>query len=322
MSVPFVQSNQVTKVNGNEYGFPNNATGTVVSIPVDGTQIIGSYWRIPQSMGSRFIGYEYQVAVETSSPPTPDSLKILRVKLTGEGGVTTVDMAITNTDNVSTSTPPCQFAYLADGSGGTLPVMPTVAIPYPILQNGPESMTGTTNNFVLPFPANPAALLYTIQGFYINGQAPTPTFAPTGITTVAGIVTYFNANYSAYGTWSATGDVLKLSSPTSAGTQALKVGMAVSLTATPYCFDLTSFSTPSAVNGIAFGSGTTIPVPAFQLTNDPVVLMNVLKKYMSVGTTFDTTSVSHKLGISTTMATPKLLNGASTVATATGAVCS
>ena len=321
MAVPFIISNQVTKVNAEEFGFPTNSGGTSMNIPVIGTQIIGSYWRIPQAQGSRFLGYQYKTAVETSTKPTPDSLKILRLKLTGEGGVTSIDIAITDTDNMAGSTPQNQFAYLADGAGGTLPIMPTVTIPYPILQNGPQTTSGTTNIFEFPFPANPAALLYNIQGLYVNGIA-LAAYVPTGITTVAGVSTYFNTNYSTYGTWSSSGDVLSLSSPTSAGVQALKVGMNVALTPKPFCFDLTAFSTPSAVNGVQFGSGSIIPVPAFSLTNDPVVLKNVLINYMSVGTTFDTTSIAHKLGISTVQAQPKLYNGVTLVATATAAVCS
>lgn len=321
MAVPFIISNQVTKVNGEEFGFPTNSGGTTMNIPVIGTQIIGSYWRVPQAQGSRLLGYQYKTAVETSTPPTPDSLKILRLKLTGEGGVTSIDIAITNTDNMAGSTPQNQFAFLADGTGGTLPIMPPVTIPYPILQDSPESTNGTTNLFTFPFPANPAALLYNIQGLYINGAALTP-YVPTGITTVAGVATYFNTNYSAYGTWLSTGDILKLSSTTGAATQALKAGMNSSLAPAPFCFDLTAFSTPSAVNGVQFGSGSIIPVPAFQLTNNPVVLRNVLINYMSAGTTFNTASVANKLGISTVQAQPKLYNGVTLVATATAAVCS
>ena len=88
MSVKFVQSNQVTNVNGEDFGYPANPNGTALQIPCEDTEIIGSFWRIPQPLGNRLQGYQYIVDNGTSVKPTPDAIKILRVKLTNTAGIT------------------------------------------------------------------------------------------------------------------------------------------------------------------------------------------------------------------------------------------
>ena len=328
MAVFFVVTNQAVDVNGEPFGYPANPNGTTMQIPCEGTQIIGSYWRIPQTQGGRVLSYSYITDNGSSNPPTADSIKVLEVKLTTTAGITTVFMAIANTDNIGTSSPVNQFAYLCDGLGGTLPVMPTIAIPLPILQNPPQTTDGSGDNyFYFPFPANPGGLLYTMNAVYFNGGVPSPAYAPSGITTVAQFVTWANANCSTYGTWTETttspvSNVVQLYSPVGAATFVMAAGMNVSLTPVNYCFDLTSFSTPAAVNGVRFGSGPILAVPAFQVTNNPIVLANALTPVMSSTTVFNTSGVAHKLGINTTMATPVLYYNGSVVSTAGSGTCS
>lgn len=322
MAIKFLQSNQVTNVNGEDFGYPNNPNGLPLQIPCEDSQIIGAFWRIPQTQGDRLIGYQYLVADGSSTPPQPDALKILRVKLTNTAGITQVDFAILNTDNLASSSPANQYAYLCDGLGGTLPVMPTVTIPAPILQSGPQITDATGDNtFIFPFPDNPSGLLYTVFAAWFNGAAPTPTYAPSGITTAAQFVTWANTNWSTYGTWTnPSTDIVKLYSPVGAGTPVNNAGIVVYLTPVNYCFDLTAYSSPTSINGVQFGTGSIIPVPAFLLTNNPVTLMNVLIPIMSSRAIFSTT-VAHKLGINTVQATPKLYNGASLVVTAASGTC-
>ena len=323
MSVKFVVSNQAVDINGEVFAFPNNPNGTPVQIPCDQTEIIGSYWRIPQFIGSRVVGYVYAVATNTSVKPANSDIKVLSIKLTDTAGVTQMMLAIVDADNVATTSPPNQLAYLCDGLGGSLPVMPTVTIPIPIQQTGPQSTDTTTgaNTFIFPFPANPDAREYDISGIWFNGVPPTPAYAPSGITTVAGVVTYANTNWSAVGTFSnPTGNILKLVSP-AGGSQVTKAGIIVSLAPVDYCFDLSAFSTPANVDGVQFGSGTIIKLPSgFVLTNNPVTLMNVLIHVMSSGTIFNT-SVTHKLGINTVQDTPQLYDGVTSIVTASGGTC-
>lgn len=322
--IEFVMSNQVTNVNGEDFGYPANPNGIPLQIPCTDTQIIGSFWRIPQPLGNRLQGYQYIVDNGTPNPPVPDAVKVLRVKLTNTAGITSVDFAILNADNIATTSPPNYFAFLCDGTGGTLPVMPTVAIPYPILQTPPQSTDPTTsaNTFIFPLPDNPAALQYQVNAVWFNGAAPTTPFAPSGITTAALFATWANSNWSAFGTWSSPAtNILKLVSLTGSATYVKNAGMNVDLAPVNFCFDLTAFgASPVNVNGVKFGSGNIIPIPAFLLTNNNVTLLNQLIPVMSSMTIFNT-SVSHKLGINTIQATPKLYNGLTLVSTAGSGTC-
>lgn len=327
MSELFVQSNQVTNWNGLDFGYPNNTNGIINQIPCEGTQIIGSYWRIPQTLGNRVIGYTYLVDNQTPNPPQADAIKILRVKLINNGGISQVDFAILNTDNIATSSPPNQFAYLCNGTGGTLPVMPTVVIPYPILQTGPVNTANNgTNTFIYSFPSNPQGLTYTLQAVWFNGVAPagfTPGLVPSGVTTMAEMATYANTNWSTYGTFSALSNTtLQLLSPTSAGTPVSNSGMNIDLTPVNWCFDLTGFGAGTPVTAVQFGAGPILPLTngPITLTNNPVTLLNALAPMVSSGTIFST-SVAHKLGLNNTMAQPQLYNGVSSVVTASSGAC-
>lgn len=323
--IQFVQSNQVTNVNGEDWAYPANPNGTQLQIPCSDSEIIGSYWRIPQSLGNRVIGYQYQVDNQTPNPPTPDSIKILRVKLTNTAGITQVDFAIVNTDHIATTSPPNQYAYLCDGVGGTLPVMPTVTIPYPILQTPPQITDNAGDNtFIFPFPANTGGLEYQMNSIWLNGAAPTPAYVAAGITTVAGVVTYANAHWGIYGTWSnPSTDILQLYSPVGATQQVANAGMNVQLAPVNFCFNLTAYSTPANVNQVKFGTGPLIPFPngAWLLTNNNVTLMNQLVPVMASQTVFST-SVSHKLNVLTVQDTPKLYFNGSLVVASTAGACS
>lgn len=325
MSISFVQSNQVTAVNSNEFAFPNNINGVPLQITCENTEIIASYWRIAQLNGNRVVGYSYIVAQETSVKPTPDALKILRVKMTDTAGITTLDMAIVDSDNISTSSPPNQFAYLCDGLGGTLPVMPTVSIPFPMQQSVPQTIAANGDNtFIFSFPSNPLGLGYTMNAAYFNSALPYTPFVPSGITTVAQFVTWASSNWSNYGTWTALSDVtFKLVSGTGDVTQVFLAGMNVDLTPVNFCFDLTAYSTSAPVNQLKFGGGSLIDLAVpFMLTDNPVTLQNILISHMSSGTIFNSSSVAHKLGINTTMATPALYYNDVLVVASTSGACS
>lgn len=320
--IQFVQSNQVVGVNGQKYIIYNYvsgvATGLQKTLAVANMIIVNSFWLIPKVQGGKVIGYTEEVAANTSTPPTPDSLKILRLKDLQDQ--TEYDIAIVNTDNVSSSTPINKFADLVDGTGGSLPIMPTVTIPFPIIQDKPSSTDGTNNVFTFAFPVNPLGLLYSIPKAYFNGLASSPAYAPTGITTAAQFVTWANANWSAYGTWTSSGNIVKLSSLV---TNVKLAGMIVALQLKSYCFSLAAYSTPATVNQVRWGSGgTLISVPAFQLTDDPTVLLNVLSKVTSPQSTTFGTAVANKLQVNTVLDVPKLYNNGSLVVTSVAGVCS
>lgn len=292
--VPFVQSNQVTEINGESFGWPNYPNGISKQIPVAGTEIVNSYWRIPVTQGNRVIGYNKLVATDATKP-TADSLKVLRVKASDN---TEYEFAITDDDNVSTTTPANQFAYLANGLGGSLPVMPTVTIPTPILQSGTQSSSSTGRVFVFAFPANPLGLLYAIPYPWFNGVAPVAAYAPAGITTAAQFVTWANtaAKWPMYGTWSSVGNVVSLLNTDSDTIPLDLAGMEISLTAVHFC--LTLNASADAVNGIKI-DGAIMPItPLLAGRTNRQDLINAIQKYFP-GSTF-TTAIATKIDVLTT----------------------
>lgn len=328
--VNFIQSNQVLGVNGQYYILANYATGLVAGpndpqtvkrqISTANITIVNSFWLIPRVQNGHVIGYAEQTAINTATPPTPDSIKVLRIK--DKSDQSNYDLAIALTDNISTSSPPNTFAFDADGLGGALPVMPTVVIPFPVIEFLPTSVVGSNNIFTFTFPANPNALLYSIPAPFFNGVLAGTPYAPSGITTPAQFVTWANTNWSVYGTWAnPTGTVITL---TSATTNVTAAGLIIALTPAAFCFDLTAYSTPALVNQIKFGtSGTLINFPgAFMLTNNSAVLAAQLANVMPSQSTTYGFAVTHKLQVNTVVATPKLYNSGSLVVTSTAGVCS
>lgn len=295
MSIQFVQSDQVLEVNAQSYGYPNYPNGVSKQIPCESVEIINSFWKIPVTLGNRVIGYNYLVATDDTKPQA-DAVKILRVKDTRDN--TEYGFAIVDTDNIATSSPANEFAYLCDGTGGTLPVMPTVTIPIPILQSDPASTdTDGTTNFVFPFPLNPNGLEYAIPYPWFNGVAPTTPYAPSGITTAAQFVTWANSNWSDYGTWaSPTTNIVTLASATTDTIPVTKAGMEITLTPTSYC--LTLNASPDAVNGIKI-SGTVFAITPLSAgrTNRQALIDAI--KHLFPGATFST-AVSTKINILTT----------------------
>ena len=329
--VNFIQCNQVLGVNGQKYIIQNYVTG-LNSGPNDPNTvkrqlatanivIINSFWLIPRVQNGHVINYAEETAINTSTPPTADAIKILRIK--DKQDLTEYDIAIANTDNIATSSPPNVFAYDADGLGGSLPVMPTVVIPFPIIEFPPTSVTGGNNIFTFTFPANPLGLLYSIPAPWFNGLAASTPYAPSGITTPAQFVTWANTNWSGYGTWAnPTGVIITL---TSVSGNVSLAGMIIALTPRAYCFNLTAYSTPATVNQVNFGSGGTLitfPTGAFQLTNNPAVLAAKLATVMSEASTSFGFNITHKLEVDSTYATPILYNSGSLVVTSTVGACS
>lgn len=296
MGVPFVESNQVLEISGQSYGWPNYPDGLSGKfIPCNDTVIINSFWKIPVTLGNRVIGYNYLVATD-STKPQEDAVKILRVKHLPSN--TEYGFAIVDTDNIASSSPANQFVYLCDGAGGTLPVMPTVTIPVPIMQSGPQSTaTDGTNTFIFAFPQNPNGCLYAIPYPWFNGAAPTTAYVPGAIDTTAEFVTWANSNWSDYGTWTAVSAyTVKLESATDDTIYVEKAGMEVSLTPKHYC--LTLNATPDAVNGIKI-SGTVFPIdPISAGRANRQALIDKIKKYFPEGVF--TTDVTNKIDLYTT----------------------
>lgn len=328
MSVNYVQSNQAITHNGNNLTRLNFQTGVVsgqtVLIPTaqQGAFVIAAFWRIPETQAGILINYVYQEAF-TSVKPTPDSLKVLRIKWERE----TWEIAILDTDYVgSTNT----FGTLADGLGGALALMPAVTIPFPIIQNYPVTNTpvggGSENTFIFAFPPNPLGLQYSIPWPWFNGVAPAQPYdpslmsPPSTITTPGEFVTWANTNWGHFGTWSRDRNMVQLVSPTSADIPVSMAGVLAQLTPVSWCLDCTSFSSPTPVNGLEINGATTIPFPAFQLTNTNMQsLINAITPFLEDGAVL--TVVGEKINIVTVLGQVKIYNNTSLVATATLGSC-
>lgn len=326
----FILSQQVLGVNGQKYIHADYTTGLVAGpndpqtvqrqISTQDTVIVNSFWLIPKVQNGFVIGYTEETAINTSVPPTPDSIKILRIKDLNDNSE--YDLAINNSDNVATSSPPNVFAYDANGLGGSLPVMPNVDIPFPIIQFPPTSADGTNNTFTFQFPANPLGLKYLIPAPWFNGVLAAPVTAADNITTLSGFVTLANSRYSTQGTWANPGSSPTIITLTSAVTNVTKAGLIVALNPKSYCFDLSAFSSPANVNQIKFGTGGLISMNPFVLTNSNVALQSQLQQKLSQENTTYGTAVAHKLQVNCLYDTPKLYYNGSLVVASTAGVCS
>lgn len=314
MAINYVNTLQCVEVNGQSYQWPNDPNGIEKAIPCRCT-IMGVFWKLPVTLGNRLISYNYRVAVDAVKP-TPDALKVLRLKDPLDAN-TEYGIAILDSDGVTGYT----FIDDCNGCCGDTPVMPTVTIPQPILQSPPQTSVDGVNTFVFPFPANPNALLYEIDFPWFNGVGPVTPYVAAGITTPALFVTWANSNWGDYGTWSSSGDIVRLASED--GVDAVFVteaGVAPNLVPAPWCFDLTAFgATPAAVNGVQFGSGAIMPFAPFMLTaSNQTTLQNRLTPFMPFSTF---TAITNKLTITSLQAVPKLYDGVTLVATATAGAC-
>lgn len=315
--VNFVLTTQCLEINGVDISQLNFSTGEVIgktkNIPCVGTNIVGAFWHTPIVQGAQVTKYEYAQAVDAVKP-TPDSVKVLRLKNIRD----TYDIAILDTDFVGVLD---EFATLCDGLGGSLATMPTVVIPFPIFQNGPSSTPAAGDNiFTFPFPANPAGLEYNIPWPWFDGVAPGTPYAGSGITTAADFVTWANANWDAYGTWTSSGDIVHLESTSSDDVPITKAGLGVSLVPAAWCLDLTSV-TGYTVNGLKFGTGSILTFPAFTLTSTNMqTLINAIGPLFEDGATL-TVSGTHKINIVTVQATPKIYQNTTLKLTAASGVC-
>ena len=285
MANAYIQSNQVLEVDGNVFGWPTNPNGVIRTLPVENTVVVGAFWHRPITQSSNLLYYA-DVAVDPASPttkPTPDSVKVLRLK--NDVSTRSWAIAITDTDQTSSGS---QWALFANGTGGTLPVMPTVTIAPPIFQNGPVStLPNGSNIFLFEFPANPQGLLYTVFGAWFNGVAPAQAYQPSGITTLAQFATWANTalKWPMYGTWSApSANILKLISPIGATIPVKNAGVINALTSNTHTLDMTVVNTPAAVNGVGMNGGVRIPFKggAFMVTSTPASMQALINEITKI----------------------------------------
>lgn len=240
-SVTFVTSNQVIRINDQNLAqCPGSAQiACADSVPQ------GTAWAVPvvDSFGI-LSGYDIVVAADK---PSPDSIHVLRV-WDVERNITYF-IAIDDADDGSVFVDNCNACC------GTTPVMPTVVIPDPIVEECPCADEDGNIVFQIPMPSNPNSLDLLISGTF-NGVAGTPAPAAGGYADATALLTFLNTavtGWAAYGTWSYAGvgnTTLILTSTTT-----LCADVEVTLEAASYCFEIPAVATE--VNGITIGAPPT-----------------------------------------------------------------
>lgn len=298
-------------------------TGGTDNIPTIGTFVLSAEWMVPITVLGQFQGFQLLDATGQSVPPTPGCWKILNLKNERQQWA----VAIANTDEIGGNS---QWGTYANGLGGSLPSMPIVALPFPVIQSKPippPAGTVTTGNvFYFTFPLNPQGLGYNIQCVWFNGVAPVTPFVPGSITTPAAFVTWANANWGSYGTWSSNGLTVILASPSTAVTPVTLAGLNAQLVPATYCLSLTSFLIGQNVNGIGFGSAPVNAFGAFQLTGSYASLQQLvtaIKPFFDTGATFTilASGSTAKIQITTRLAAPVIYNNTTPIAGATLGGC-
>lgn len=314
-----VLTNQLFRSGGNYAYYPENPQ-ILNPMTIQANSVTqGAWWVTPRiQTGVTYTPPQYQEAVDANKP-SPDSFKVLRLIQVDTNNI--LEICILDTDCTSSNPNYSTWSYNVNGLGGSVPVMPLVTIPAPIIESGPVSGTATTaRTFLFLFPNKVAAYDYLIQGWTFNRVAAYVT-PPTDKSTTGEMATWATSNLPDYGTWSApSANILQLVSDNSDTVPVLTAGIIVAVKRVDYCFDLTAYSTPAAVNGVKFGSEPTQALIPFMLTDDPNVLKQALIPVM--GNAIFSTAVANKLGVATTQAQPKLYFDATLIETATAAVCS
>lgn len=286
-SVAFVNSTQVIQMNEISYG----ACPRTENIPCEGTQIQGLWWAEPTVYGGAVNGYKILKGDSRTNyaKPSTDSIRVIRVYNIVNDYTYYLAVADGDTESV--------FVDRCNACCGTTPVMPTVTIPAPIIEDAPcpDVPNGTpTYTFNFAIPANPNSLKLALDNFTFNGVAgtPTPVAPPTGYVSAATILTWVQANWGAYGTWSLqnTSKDLRLVS-----TSTESAGGTIDLIAASYCFQIPGTATET--NGITIGAtNVSFPNIFFDDTTEPNrnAIINAIAPYFANG--YDDLSIVEDTG--------------------------
>jgi hypothetical protein len=242
------------------------------------TEVLDLYWAYPITSNGILQYYWYQIG---GSRPTVDAVNVLRVKDNSSGQ--TYFIALQDSQNAGTFTSAC------NGCCGSTPDISTGVVIPPIdaeICICPDVTTTDTYTFKAPIPANPNSLTLSLVGSFNNAAgtpAPNASYADA-----AAILTWVQANWSAYGTWSlqATNTLLQLVTTT-----VTCANIDIELIPAVYCFTYPAAST--TVDGIKIG-GSIVTFPAITFTNaTPQALVDAISPYL-IGT-LDSTSIAGKL---------------------------
>lgn len=241
-----------------------------VEIPCTGAKLVDIVWMRPLVKDG--IVVEYQTIIDTAAnKPTPDSIRIGVID-TGGNRYYAV-LADNATDSV--------FTNACNACCGSTPTLADVAIFPPIVQDCPCADASGNYIWDWPLPYNPNTLAMLIGGTF-DGAAATPAYTSTGFANAAALLTWVQANWGAYGTWSLTvsSTVLHLTSTTTKC-----AGVNIPLVPAVYCLSLPADHSALLIDGIDIG-GTVSLFPSGPISvsdSNPSALQFALNGFL-VGT--------------------------------------
>lgn len=237
---------QAAVVRVDNFSYPQGCLQTK-DISCDNTNVVGMKWMVPLYNNSVF--QEWQTNLENTKP-TPDSIRVVVVQ-------TLNPEKHTYYIAVDDAAVPSVFTDLCNACCGATPSAPAYTLPVPIVQDCPCTDPATGNYlFTWVVPNNPNGLNIVLSGIF-NGAVVTPVPTGGGYANIAAILTWVQANWAAYGTWTSVGQALKLSATS---TQAKCAGVGFALVPATYCFTYPSGSSTMTADSIVIQTNATGPV--------------------------------------------------------------
>lgn len=172
-----------------------------VSINCEASSIRGTVWFVPNIKNGVFTGYN---RVRSSTKPTTDSVKTVEVKDNNTGLVTWV---LINDNQTETELTERCAACCGDVTATDAVTIPAVIIEEAACCEVPEQ--ACEYNFLSPVAALPVGKAYSASGSK-EGVAFTPAVPAAGFASLALLVAWANTNWVAYGTFSVSGQTVKL----------------------------------------------------------------------------------------------------------------
>lgn len=148
------------------------------------------YWLVPVLV--RSVPYYYKPVISTTKP-TADSVNSVRIKDTRTGF--TYYVALTDSAKIT------DFSDACNACCDAVTPLPAVTVPNVLEEQAGCLDSGNNYNYFTLAPALQSGEVYYAYGSK-NGVAFTPAYQNQGYADVASFITWANANWSAYGTFS------------------------------------------------------------------------------------------------------------------------
>ena len=278
----------------NEFDFFNCPKD--VAVPCGSLHVQGVVWFIPTQSNGAQTGYQQR---RSQTKPTPDSVKTVRVKDQVSGS--TYWLLINDNENESIITDTC-----AECCGAVTP-LPNVIIPTIIIEEVgcPEIVSSVeTYNYL---SIAPVSSRYRAVGSK-NGVAFTPAQPGAGFATLAALVVWADANWSAYGDFSVVGQTVTFSSSdaltgylnVSGGTvPTASAGPDQALVSGTTTTTLTSIASTSGTGSIVGRLWAKVSGPGTQVISTPAGTTTVITG-LEPGTFVFSVTITNSIGLTST----------------------